>query len=56
MLLGECDLSAALVPVEQAGFMLLPSNQDLTAAEVRLLALPIARETKLRQALQPHAR
>src|SRR5262249_37179495 len=53
VMLGECELAAALVPVEQSGFMLLPSNQDLTAAEVRLLTLPIARETKLRQALAP---
>jgi chromosome partitioning protein len=51
VMLGECELAAALVPVEQSGFTLLPSNQDLTAAEVRLLTLPIARETKLRQAL-----
>jgi chromosome partitioning protein len=53
VLLGECDLAAALVPVAEAGFMLLPANQDLTAAEVRLLTLPIGREIKLRQALQP---
>ena len=53
VMLGESDLASAIIPVEQAGFMLLPANQDLTAAEVRLLALPIARETKLRLALQP---
>src|SRR5215831_18730943 len=53
VLLGECDLSAALVPVTEGGFTLLPANQDLTAAEVRLLTLPIGREIKLRQALQP---
>jgi chromosome partitioning protein len=57
VLLGECDLAAALVqvklPTEHGGFTLLPANQDLTAAEVRLLTLPIGRETKLRQALQP---
>ena len=51
VLLGEAELAAALVPIEQSNFMLLPANQDLTAAEVRLLSLPIARETKLRQAL-----
>ncbi len=38
---------------EQGGFTLLPANQDLTAAEVRLLTLPIGRETKLRHALAP---
>jgi chromosome partitioning protein len=53
VMLGEADLAATLVPIEQSGFTLLPANQDLTAAEVRLLSLPIARETKLRQALQP---
>ena len=55
VLLGECDLAAALLPVElptaHGGFTLLPANQDLTAAEVRLLTLPIGRETKLRNAL-----
>jgi chromosome partitioning protein len=53
VLLGECELAQALVPVEPSGFTLLPSNQDLTAAEVRLLTLPIGREIKLRQALAP---
>jgi chromosome partitioning protein len=53
VLLGECELAAALVPVEPSGFTLLPANQDLTAAEVRLLTLPIGREIKLRQALAP---
>ena len=54
VLLGECQLADALVRIEHgAGYTLLPANQDLTAAEVRLLTLPIGRETKLRQALQP---
>jgi chromosome partitioning protein len=57
VLLGECDLAAALIPVDlptaHGGFTLLPANQDLTAAEVRLLTLPIGRETKLRNALAP---
>ncbi len=53
VLLGECDLESALMPLEQGGFMLLPANQDLTAAEVRLLSLPIGREIKLRHALAP---
>jgi chromosome partitioning protein len=53
VLLGESDLASALVPLEGSGFMLLPANQDLTAAEVRLLSLPIGRETKLRHALEP---
>jgi chromosome partitioning protein len=53
VLLGEADLASALVPVAEGGFTLLPANQDLTAAEVRLLTLPIGREIKLRQSLQP---
>jgi len=53
VLLGEAAMDAALMPVPDGGYMLLPANQDLTAAEVRLLTLPIGRETKLRQALQP---
>ena len=52
VLLGEAELSSALVPVADGGYMLLPANQELTAAEVRLMTLPIGRETKLRQALQ----
>src|SRR5271156_6345149 len=39
VLLGECDIQSALVPVEPSGFMLLPTNQDLTVAEVRLMTL-----------------
>ena len=53
VLLGESDMASALVAVPDGGFMLLPANQDLTAAEVRLLTLPIGRETKLRLALAP---
>jgi chromosome partitioning protein len=53
VLLGESDLNSALVPVADGGYMLLPANQELTAAEVRLMTLPIGRETKLRHALQP---
>src|SRR5438270_9017345 len=41
VMLGEADLFASLVAIEQSGFSLLPANQDLTAAEVRLLSLPI---------------
>ncbi len=52
VLLGESDLTSALVTVGDGGFLLLPANQDLTAAEVRLMTLPIGRETKLRHALQ----
>src|SRR5690348_17809674 len=37
VLLAEAELSSALLRVEPGGYALLPANQDLTAAEVRLL-------------------
>ena len=52
VLLGEADIRAALVAIEPAGFTLLPTNQDLTVAEVRLMALLAGREMKLRTALK----
>jgi chromosome partitioning protein len=51
VLLGEASIESALIKIEVAGFTLLPSNQDLTAAEVRLLAMSAGRETKLKNAL-----
>ncbi len=51
VLLGECELAAALVKVEPGGYSLLPANQDLTAAEVRLLSMTNGREMQLRNAL-----
>jgi len=53
VLLGEADIQSALVPVEGAGFTILPTNQDLVAAEVRLLTMTVGRETKLQNALKP---
>jgi chromosome partitioning protein len=53
VLLGDCQAVEALIPVEYGGFMLMPANQDLTAAEVRLLTMPAGREFKLRDALKP---
>jgi chromosome partitioning protein len=51
VLLGEATIDSALVGIEIAGFSLLPANQDLTAAEVRLLAMSAGRETQLKNAL-----
>jgi chromosome partitioning protein len=51
VLLGDCGAVEALVRVEYGGFMLMPANQDLTAAEVRLLNMAGGREFKLRNAL-----
>jgi chromosome partitioning protein len=53
VLLGEADIQSALVPLEGAGFTMLPTNQDLVAAEVRLLTMTVGRETKLVNALRP---
>jgi chromosome partitioning protein len=53
VMLGECAATDAIVPIESAGMDLLPANQDLTAAEVRLLAMPAGRERRLREALEP---
>src|SRR5579872_5513187 len=53
VLLGESELSAAIISVDPGGFQLLPTNQDLTAAEVRLLTMMAGREIKLRNALAP---
>jgi chromosome partitioning protein len=53
VLLGEADIQSALVPLEAAGFTMLPTNQDLVAAEVRLLTMTVGRETKLQNALKP---
>src|SRR5579871_4934040 len=59
VLLGECSISEALTSTEPAvgphprPIAVLPANQDLTAAEVRLLAQPIGREQRLRTALEP---
>jgi chromosome partitioning protein len=51
VLLGEADITAALVPIESAGFTLLPANQDLVAAEVQLMGKAGA-ELRLRNALR----
>jgi chromosome partitioning protein len=53
VLLGECTAAEAILPLEGLGMSLLPANQDLTAAEVRLLAMQNGRETRLREALLP---
>lgn len=51
VLLGESDAASAIVHADE-GFDLLPSNIDLTAAEVRLMGA-LAREQKLKLALAP---
>jgi len=53
ILLGECNAMDAIVPVASAGMDLIGTNQDLTAAEVRLLEQKSGREQRLREALAP---
>lgn len=54
VLLGESDIASAVVPVESTNSMwVLPANQDLTAAEVRLLTMTVGREVRLRNAIAP---
>ena len=50
VLTGKCSITEAIVTSEAAGFDVLPTNANLTAAEVELMELP-QRETRLRSAL-----
>ncbi len=53
VLLNACPAADAILALEDAGFALLPSNQDTTAAEVQLLGVTVGRELRLRNALRP---
>jgi chromosome partitioning protein len=53
VLVGNCTAEQAILELEAIGFALLPSNQDLTAAEVQLHAVDTGRESRLRLALEP---
>ncbi len=50
MLLGHATVEQVILHAEQAGYDLVPTNGDLTAAEVELIAVP-QRERRLRDAL-----
>ena len=52
VLLGEASAADTIVSPPEGGFAVLPGNEDLTLAEVKLLQ-EIGREMKLRKALQP---
>ena len=52
VLLGEADIPAIRVAIDEAGIHLLPGNADLTAAEIGLMDQE-GRERRLRDALQP---
>lgn len=60
VLLGECTAAEAVVSIgpighsdEHGALSVLPANQDLTAAEVRMIGLASGREQRLRAALEP---
>jgi chromosome partitioning protein len=54
VLLGECNAASAIIPLaSMPGMSLMPSNQDLVAAEVQLLTTLAGRELRLRNALKP---
>ncbi|MEM7280900.1 MAG: ParA family protein [Pseudomonadota bacterium] len=55
VLLEEQTAKEAIVELPEANFHLLPSNSDLTAAEVHLLNSTGPREQRLKQALAPIA-
>ncbi len=50
VLTGKSNVNAAVMPAVEAGYALLPSNADLTAAEVELLEMD-NKEQRLRTAL-----
>jgi chromosome partitioning protein len=51
VLLGDCDAASAVMSLDYADFKLMPSNQDLVAAEVELMGKPGC-EARLRDALK----
>ncbi|HUQ53029.1 MAG TPA: AAA family ATPase, partial [Gammaproteobacteria bacterium] len=54
VLLDDMAAADVLQPAPEGGFTVLPSNQDLTSAEVELVQKP-DREFRLRKALEPVA-
>ena len=52
VLMQEAAIGDAIVRSEEGGYDLLPSNSDLTGAEVALLE-EVGREVRLRKALEP---
>ncbi|MDX1498431.1 MAG: ParA family protein, partial [Woeseiaceae bacterium] len=54
VLLGDASAADTIVTAPEGGFAVLPGNEDLTLAEVKLLQ-EIGREMRLRMALEPVA-
>jgi chromosome partitioning protein len=52
VLLGKAEAKDAIVSVEEANYDVLPTNGDLTAAEVELMNMMVAREQRLSKALE----
>ena len=52
VLLGQASMQEAIQYSETGGYDVLPTSSDLTAAEVELMNTLVAREQKLRQALE----
>lgn len=53
VLLGKEPAVNVIVHAESAAYDILPTSGDLTAAEVELMNMMVAREQRLRQALEP---
>lgn len=53
VLLGKAPASEAIVHSEASSYDVLPTNGDLTAAEVELMNMMVAREQRLTKALEP---
>ncbi len=53
LMLGKASAKQVVIPAESAGYDIVPTTRDLTAAEVELMTMMVAREQKLRQALAP---
>ena len=51
VLLGKCEIPRAMIKLEKLGFDVLPSNADLTAAEIALMRIE-EREYRLREELE----
>lgn len=52
VLIGECSVADAIMPVSDYQFSVLGANSELTAAEIKLMD-KLAREQRLRRALEP---
>ena len=54
LLLNEVNFEEVVVNLEKLNLDLIPSNSDLTAAEVELLSTPKGREGRLSEMVRQH--